>query len=237
MPTRQGRQSPVPRNDHLQTLQTRDLDEGKRREFYQIMLEDSDRLLHTIEQVLRAGSTQSQFRRIDQVRLDIADLTKDCVELARTRFHLPQDALTFEPKTTDPAMIVGDPDELKAAIWNLIDNAVKFSLRDGGVTVRLGVLGADVLLEVVDEGIGVPAEEQERLFSRFFRSSLSVADEIQGTGLGLALVQTVVEGHDGAVDVASVEGEGTTVSVRLPRAATTDPTTDPTTGSTTDPAT
>ena len=68
-----------------------------------------------------------------------------------------------------------------------------------------------------DTGIGIPADEQERVFARFFRSSLSVADEIQGTGLGLALVQTVVEWHGGTVEVDSVEGEGTTVTVRLPQ--------------------
>ena len=76
-----------------------------------------------------------------------------------------------------------------------------------------------MVLSVADNGIGIPAEEQERLFSRFFRSSLAVADEIQGTGLGLTLVQTVVEWHDGTVEVDSVEGEGTTVTVRLPAGA------------------
>ena len=70
-----------------------------------------------------------------------------------------------------------------------------------------------------DNGIGIPAEEQKRLFSRFFRSSLAVADEIQGTGLGLALVQTVVDWHDGTIEMDSVEGEGTTVTVRLPQAS------------------
>ena len=82
---------------YLQTLQTRELDAEKRREFYRIMLEDSDRLLHTIEQVLRAGSTQSQFRRIAQARVDLAELASECVALARTRFHLNDEAMTFEP--------------------------------------------------------------------------------------------------------------------------------------------
>ena len=74
-------------------------------------------------------------------------------------------------------------------------------------------------MSFADNGIGIPAEEQERLFSRFFRSSLAVADEIQGSGLGLALVQTVVDWHDGTVEVHSVEGEGTTVTVRIPQAS------------------
>src|SRR5574339_810297 len=73
---------------YLQTLQSRELDEGKRQEFYRIMLDDSDRLLHTIDQVLRAGATGSILRRSARVRLDLAQITRECVELARTRFHL-----------------------------------------------------------------------------------------------------------------------------------------------------
>jgi len=90
---------------------------------------------------------------------------------------------------------------------------------EGTVTIRLRPDGSDVVMSFADTGIGIPAEEQERLFSRFFRSSLAVADEIQGTGLGLALVQTVVDWHDGTVEVDSVEGEGTTVTVRIPQAS------------------
>ena len=99
-------------------------------------------------------------------------------------------------------------------------STVKFSHDGGVVTVRLDAEPDEVVMRVIDRGIGIPLAEQGRLFSRFFRSSLSVADEIQGTGLGLALVQSVVEWHDGTVAVESAEGEGTTVVVRLPRAGT-----------------
>ena len=102
---------------------------------------------------------------------------------------------------------------------NLLGNALKFSQRDGRVTVRVGADDESVVLTVADTGIGIPADEQERVFARFFRSSLSMADEIQGAGLGLALVQTVVEWHGGTVEVDSVESQGTTVTVRLPRAS------------------
>ena len=112
---------------YLQTLQSRDLDEYKRREFYDIMLEDSDRLLQTIEQVLQAGSSGSRWRRISRTRLDLGELARDCVELARTRFHLPPEALVYRKGGPGATVVMGDPDELKAAISNLIDNAVKYS--------------------------------------------------------------------------------------------------------------
>src|SRR5215212_10570248 len=112
---------------YLQTLQTRELDEAKRQEFYTVMLQDSDRLLHTIEQVLRAGSTLSQFRRIAQARVDLAEIVRECVALAHTRFHFEEGVVSFENRAAGPATVVGDADELKAAVWNLIDNAVKYS--------------------------------------------------------------------------------------------------------------
>ena len=121
---------------YLQTLQTRDLDDARRREFYQIMLEDSDRLLHTIEQVLRAGATGSILRRSARTRLDLAQLARECVELARTRFHLGPDALEYVQRTPN-ATVLGDSDELKAAVWNLIDNAVKYSSTPVKVRVEL----------------------------------------------------------------------------------------------------
>src|SRR6266550_6524016 len=113
---------------YLQTLQSRELDSDKRREFYRIMLEDSDRLLHTIEQVLRAGSARSRFRREVRSRVDFGEIARECVALARTRFHLDEASLLYEDRTSGAAPIVlGNAEELKAAVWNLLDNAVKYS--------------------------------------------------------------------------------------------------------------
>src|SRR5918994_538705 len=105
---------------YLQTLQTREIEETKRREFYRIMLEDSDRLLHTIDQVLRAGSTASRFRRTARMPVDMADIARECVALARTRFHLSPEFLVYDERLADQsAVVTGDADELKAAVWNL----------------------------------------------------------------------------------------------------------------------
>src|SRR3990170_1283770 len=124
---------------YLQTLQSRELSEEKRREFYRIMLDDSDRLLHTIDQVLRAGATGSILRRTAKVRLDLSQIARECVELARTRFHLAPEALRFVDHTRS-AMVLGDSDELRAAVWNLLDNAVKYSQGDVNILVEVDEL-------------------------------------------------------------------------------------------------
>jgi signal transduction histidine kinase len=204
---------------YLQTLQTRELDEAKRREFYQIMLEDSDRLLHTIEQVLRAGSTQSSFRRIDQVKVDLAELARDCVGLARTRFHLADEALTFTGRTSGPATVIGDPDELKAAVWNLIDNAVKYSAGKPKVEVSLEETAdrTRYALKVTDQGPGISPNELKRVFRRFYRIQ-GMAVRAKGSGLGLFIVRSVAKRHGGKAYAESEgAGRGATFTILLPR--------------------
>lgn len=116
--------------------------------------------------------------------------------------------------------VLADRGQVERVVHNLLSNAVKFSHDGQRVTVRLSSDDEVVALGISDTGVGIPAADQRRLFSRFFRSRLTDEGEIQGSGLGLALVQTVVERHGGSVELDSAEGVGTTVVVRLPRAAT-----------------
>jgi len=204
---------------YLQTLQTRELDEAKRQEFYRIMLEDSDRLLHTIEQVLRAGSTQSQFRRIAQARVDLTEIAAECASLARTRFHLPEEAMRFESRTSGPAIVIGDADELKAAVWNLIDNAVKYSPQDPKINVSVEATadGSRYALKVRDRGPGISPHELKRVFRRFYRiHGMSV--RAKGSGLGLFIVRSVAKRHGGKAFAESEgTGRGSTFTILLPR--------------------
>ena len=206
---------------YLQTLQTRPLDDAKRQEFYRIMLEDSDRLIRTIEQVLRAGSTLSQFRRIAQAPVDLAELAGECVALARTRFRLSEEAMKFEPRTVGPAIVLGDADELKAAVWNLIDNAVKYSATTPDVTVMLEETadGTRYALKVADRGPGIAPPELKRVFRRFYRIH-GMTVRVKGSGLGLFIVRSVAKRHGGKAFAESEgAGCGSTFTILLPRHA------------------
>jgi signal transduction histidine kinase len=204
---------------HLQTLQMRELDDIKRREFYRIMLEDSDRLLHTIDQVLRAGATGSILRRSAKTRLDLAQLTRESVDLARTRFHLGDAELLYEERIA-PAYVLGDADELRAAVWNLIDNAVKYS--QGGPRIRVEVAEAEhqrYAVRVTDSGVGISAAELKRIFKRFYRIPASVAVRTKGSGLGLFIVRSVARKHGGrAFAESGGQGQGSTFTLLLPGA-------------------
>ena len=103
------------------------------------MLADSDRLLDLIDQVLRAGRTSARSRVLHQVPIDLRDTVRECLDLARVRHHLPDDALAYVERVGDPAQatVLGDPDELKAAVSNLVDNAIEYSNGDVHVQVEL----------------------------------------------------------------------------------------------------
>jgi len=205
---------------YLQTLQTRELDAEKRKEFYRIMLEDSDRLLHTIEQVLRAGSARSRFRREARNRVDLGDVARECVELARTRFHLDEQSLEFENHAGTAAVVLGNVDELKAAVWNLLDNAVKYSAPDVRVRVELEELAEDrVAIRVVDTGIGIASTELKRIFRRFYRTPALGAVRTKGSGLGLFIVRSVARNHGGRAFAESAgAGQGSRLTILLPKA-------------------
>ena len=185
------------------------------------MLEDSDRLLHTIEQVLRAGSSGSRIRRTARSRVDLGEIAKDCVDLARTRFHLDGDALTYEPRVKPgAALVLGDSDELKAAVWNLIDNAVKYSPTGVAVHVALEEFDDERLaVRVTDRGIGISPLELKRIFRRFYRIPATVAVRAKGSGLGLFIVRSVAKKHRGRAFAESLgAGQGSTFTLLLPKA-------------------
>ncbi len=205
---------------YLQTLQTRELDDDKRREFYRIMLEDSDRLLNTIEQVLRAGSAGSRWRRAARATIDLGEIARECVELARTRFHLDDRALAFEQRTgAARPLVLGDPEELRAALLNLIDNAVKYSLGDVHIRVSVEELdGNRLAVRVKDQGVGISQAELKRIFRRFYRIPAGVALRAKGSGLGLFIVRSIAKKHGGRAFAESEgPGRGSTFTLLLPR--------------------
>ncbi|MEJ7605433.1 MAG: HAMP domain-containing sensor histidine kinase [Bryobacteraceae bacterium] len=201
---------------YLQTLQSRQIDEAKRNEFYGIMLADSDRLVSTIDQVLRSASSNTS-RRAPKTPVDLREVVRECVDLARTRHHLPPDALNYRESITG-ATVLGDGEELKAAVSNLIDNAVKYAGSPVAVAVDLAQAEAGKLrVRVQDNGIGIADAELKRIFRRFYRIPSTVASRVKGTGLGLFIVKSVAERHGGRAYAQSEgAGYGSTFIIELP---------------------
>jgi two-component system, OmpR family, sensor histidine kinase SenX3 len=203
---------------YLETLQKRDLTPDKQREFYKIMHDDSDRLLNTIETVLRAGRVSRSSKLYHRSRVDLVEVVQESVDLARTRNHLPAECITVAAMPKE-AVVMGDPDELKGAVMNLLDNAVKYSPKKVDISVRLDIfIDRSAVVQVRDEGMGIPKNELKHVFKRFYRVPGSV--RIKGTGLGLFIVRTVAKKHGGKVTVESPgAGFGSTFRLKIPLAA------------------
>lgn len=203
---------------HLQTLQRRtDIDETQRSDFYRLMLEDTDRLMGTVEKVLKAGQAG---RTSQSVNLDFAQLVQECVQTARTSHHLEPEALRYQSALNGGGSEVsGDPEDLRTAVSNILDNAVKYSRNNVDISVQLAIEEQKrLVLRVQDRGVGIPRSELKTIFKRFYRVPSRALGQARGTGLGLFLVRTIAKRHGGRVVAESAgEGKGATVIFELPR--------------------
>ena len=207
---------------YLETLERRELDDAKRHEFYRLMLSDTDRLLGTVEQVLKAGQAGQRGGQRKQDEVDFGGVVDECMELARTRHHLAPDVLRYEPAGNGVrALVRGDAEELRTAVSNLLDNAIKYSSGQVDVWVRVESDDKNVILQVRDKGVGIPVGELKRIFKRFYRVPNRALAQIKGTGLGLFIVRAIARKHGGKVFAQSEgEGLGTTLTLELPRSVT-----------------
>ena len=204
---------------HLETLKAREssIPDSKRREFYDVMLDDSERLMQTIEQVLRTG--QSGRASTHRERVNLRALAEECVALTRTRRHLTEAQLQLLPLGPDDRIpeAMGDPEDLRVAILNLLDNAVKYSGDEIHVQVYAVLVGDWAVIRVTDRGAGLPAGEQTRIFKRFYRVPGSLTQRIKGTGLGLFIVHSTAKQHGGRAYAESAGvGRGSVFTLELP---------------------
>ena len=173
------------------------------------------RLHDLIEDLLALSSAERLPEHLEQVDLVslIDGVVKDLRFSAGSRgVTISVDAAPIEPWP----VVLADAAQLHRAMLNLVSNAVKFSRTGGDVHLFLDASEDEVEVRIVDHGIGIPSADQLKLGERFYRASNAVAQQIPGTGLGLRMVQSIVSNHHGSFALSSVEGHGTTATLRLP---------------------
>ncbi|KRF37474.1 sensor histidine kinase [Nocardioides sp. Soil805] len=175
----------------------------------------ADRLATLVEDLMTLSKVGDPARELDAVPVDLRRLTSTVVEQAG--LAAAQGGVTLVgAMPPDPLLVLGDESSLTSMVTNLVTNAIGYSDAGGGVRVSLWRQGDDVVLECADEGLGISAEDQARLFTEFFRSSNTEALGRPGTGLGLTITKRVVERHAGRIELESELGVGSTFRVLLP---------------------
>jgi two-component system, sensor histidine kinase and response regulator len=183
-------------------------------QYAEVIQRNSQRLLRLVEDLLFLSQTHSGTMHVELRDADLAEIAEAAVEEMRPEAERKHIALVFSPACT-PHLPV-DATRIAQLLGNLISNAVKFTPNDGKVEVKVGTDGDKAVLEVADTGVGIPAEDRDRVFDRFFRSAIATKQVIPGTGLGLPIAKNIVAAHHGTITVDSDEGRGSTFRILLP---------------------
>jgi signal transduction histidine kinase/CHASE3 domain sensor protein len=187
-----------------------------------VVQRNTERLLNLIDDLLTLSRIESGAFEVTLAPIDVRDVVEHALATLAPKVADRQQQLVTRVDDHLPELM-GDAVQLDRVVLNLVGNAIKFTPEGGRITVALHESDrSGVELTVTDNGIGIPEPEQKQLFKRFFRSGAALANAIPGTGLGLVIVKSIVEGHGGSVDISSRPDEGTTVVVWLPQAASTD---------------
>jgi len=184
-------------------------------ELLDVLSRNSGTLRQIVDQLLDLAALEGEHSTLVREPADLAAIVRDAVEAATPAATAAGVTLTLEL----PAELatIGDSARLRTVADHLIDNAVKHTIDGGDVTVTLTrALASIVELSVTDTGIGVPDDEADRLFGRFYRTRRTREHRIPGNGLGLAISRAIVQGHRGSIQLLPTAGHGTRVVVRLP---------------------
>lgn len=183
--------------------------------YIEVVGRNAIRLQHMVEDLLFLAQLDAGSFSLDLADADLVELAGEAIEAARPAAEAKNVMLTLEHDQR--AIVSVDANRIGQALDNLISNAIKFTPAGGSVRLLIEDSDASYALRVTDTGYGIPASEQERLFERFFRSTTATANNVPGTGLGLTIAKTIIDRHRGLISFDSIEGEGTTFTISLPK--------------------
>ncbi|NDQ57010.1 MAG: HAMP domain-containing protein [Acidipila sp.] len=180
-------------------------------------LEETERLAKIVDHLLTISRLDAGESRTLKIRLDLGQLAISTADQMRLLAEEKSISLVYE--VAEGVEVEGDPARLRQVIANLVDNAIKYTAKNGQVKLHVAASGGKGILEIVDNGVGISAEALPNIFERFYRADLARTRYSSGAGLGLSIVKAICTAHDAEIKVFSTEGEGSRFRVELPLAS------------------
>jgi PAS domain S-box-containing protein len=190
----------------------------RQRSMLEVVDRNTNRLLSMIENLLTIGGIEAGAFDVELRPLELLPIVRTAAEATLAGARSQDISLTFD-LAADTGLVLGDAPQLDRVLLNLLSNALKFNVEGGSVAVSSRRLDSAVEVIVADTGIGIPPDEQNKLFAPFFRSTIAAERSVPGSGLGLAIVKNIIDRHGGDIAIQSNPGDGTTVRFTLPAAA------------------
>ncbi len=194
-------------------LQSDNIDMETTREFVEDIGEEAERLTRISERLLMLTRMDAQLE-VERIAVDLATVVRKVEHMLRPLAEAS--GITLESNPVKGCIVDAVADDLYQITFNLIENAIKYNRPEGKVTVSVYREGDEVVLRVEDTGVGIPEEDMDKIFNRFYRVDKARSRAAGGTGLGLSIVQDMAKQHGGVVSVTSRESEGSCFTVRFP---------------------
>lgn len=184
--------------------------------FSEKIYDEAGHMITMVEDILNIGRLDEEKGKGEQSMINLEDLVQ--IEREKLEKKMRERGIEMTVLCKGDSDMIGNFSALDEVVVNLLDNAIKYNREGGRVDVEIdGRIPDEIVLSVEDTGIGIKPAEKERIFERFYRADESRSKEIRGTGLGLSIVKHAVQLHDGEINIDSVPGEGTTITIRFPR--------------------
>lgn len=190
-----------------------DWDQAQRREFLETIEEEADHLTALVTDILQSAELESGELRLDVTEVQISEIARRVIGKLGIQTEIHRFVLSFPPAFP---CVEADEGQIEQVLTNLVDNAIKYSPDGGLIVIRGEVRPNEVVVSVIDQGIGIAPEDLNKLFERFFRATPNRRNRISGTGLGLPIADSIIRAHGGRIWAESTIQEGTTLAFALP---------------------
>ena len=200
---------------YTDTLLEGDYDEETQREFLQVVSSEARRMAKLVTDLLELSRIDSNRKNIRKVSFDLGVLAKECqkklaIEIKKKKHHV--ECLV----TADVPPVFADKDDIQRVILNILTNSIKYTPDGGTIKIYVGFVYNDAYIKIIDNGIGIPEEDLNRIFERFYRVDKSRAREMGGSGLGLSIAKEILDKNGGSIDIKSQVNKGTEVVIKIP---------------------